>query len=153
MLITSSCSNKRGVNGEQIIGLYKATETTCNVPEFYKADCESVRFIELVKGQFYGVNDDEIAFVTWQGDLAGELLYLARKTPLANIKNFTGAQLGLENENSTTEYFEIRNNKIVTYHYASSANDDETGKHYRYQLQLINRSAVTEYQMDYPDLN
>ena len=94
LLITGSCSDKRGINGEQIIGLYKITETTCNVPESYKADCESVRFIELVKGKFYGVNDDEIAFVTWQGDSAGELQYLARKTPLANIKNFTGAQLG-----------------------------------------------------------
>ncbi|HWV14629.1 MAG TPA: hypothetical protein VN030_04285, partial [Cellvibrio sp.] len=62
-----------------ILGVYKVTDRTCNGSAIEINACESIVFIEFVKGSFYKIADDEIAFVIWSGEKGDDLLYQARK--------------------------------------------------------------------------
>lgn len=58
-------------------GTYKVTERTCKGGEHQREACADIKFIEIVKGKFYKIKDDEYAFVLWSGD--SDLDYSARK--------------------------------------------------------------------------
>lgn len=59
------------------LGVYKITERRCNGSHLQLQACETIEFIEFVKGNFYKIDDDELAFVVWSGE--SDLNYSARK--------------------------------------------------------------------------
>lgn len=74
-----SCSNTPASSNSSIIGIYKVTDRDCNGTSTEIADCNSVAFIEFVKGNFYKISDNEVAFVIWRGEVGDDLLYSAKK--------------------------------------------------------------------------
>lgn len=74
-----SCSNTPTDSNNSIIGIYKVTDRDCSGTSIEIDDCNSVAFIEFVKGNFYKISDNEVAFVIWRGEAGSDLLYSAKK--------------------------------------------------------------------------
>ncbi len=81
LLITSSllfgcASLPQQIN---ILGTYKVEDRTCRGSDVQIQSCQQIRLLEFVKGNFYTISDNEVAFVTWSGDRNEDLLYSAKK--------------------------------------------------------------------------
>ena len=81
MLCLSSCAHLE--NEQDLIGVYKVVDTECVGSVVDIEACNSIVFIEFVKGKFYGVSDDEVAFVVWSGSY--DLTYAARKLDVSSV--------------------------------------------------------------------
>jgi hypothetical protein len=62
-----------------ILGTYKVEDRTCRGSDVQVQSCQKIRLLEFVKGNFYKISDNEVAFVTWSGDRNEDLLYSAKK--------------------------------------------------------------------------
>lgn len=76
--ITACASQKPDNDKLSLLGLYEVSNRTCEGTAIAIEACDSLRFIEFVKGNFYGIADDEIAFVTWSASSGYDLLHSAR---------------------------------------------------------------------------
>jgi hypothetical protein len=60
-------------------GVYAVVSRDCDGPVDENQDCDRVRFIELVRGKFHGVLNNQLAIVEWLGEKeTGPLIYQAR---------------------------------------------------------------------------
>jgi hypothetical protein len=66
-LPASPCSAEE-YNLEKNIGLYKVVEAKCELTDGLFNICPEIKFIELVKGRFYDIGPDDMAFVLWRTD-------------------------------------------------------------------------------------
>jgi hypothetical protein len=62
-----------------ILGTYKVEDRTCRGSDVQVQSCQKIRLLEFVKGNFYKISDNEVAFVIWSGDRNEDLLYSAKK--------------------------------------------------------------------------
>jgi hypothetical protein len=149
LFIVVSCADKKQVSYEELIGLYQITDRVCDVPEIEKSDCEQARFIELVKGRFYGVSDKEVAFVVWSGNTGEELLYQARKLDSGKRDIKADGEVIIVSNEYEKEYLTIQDRSIVEYKLLVSS-PNGIKKIHRYTLRLISRDSVSDYKLEYP---
>ena len=74
-LLASACSSLQ--SSDDIISVYTIGDKNCKGSDEQINWCNDITLLEFVKGNFYKISNDEIAFVTWSGK--GELTYTARK--------------------------------------------------------------------------
>jgi len=148
-----SCAVNESPKSQHVIGLYQVDNRICEVPEQYKNDCQSTKFIELVKGQFYGVKNNEIAFVNWQDDNTEELSYQARNITKKN-KSFDPQSIIVISKTETdNEYLKVENGYVVEYVLSISKPTKDAEKitrEYKYTLSPVIRSEIPDYRMNYP---
>lgn len=58
--------------------MYEVSDRDCLGKKEAVQSCEAIILVELVKGNFYGIPDDKLAFVLWSGE-NDNLTYVARK--------------------------------------------------------------------------
>lgn len=58
--------------------VYEVTDRDCRGKKEAVQSCEAITLVELVKGNFYGIPNDKLAFVLWSGE-KDNLTYVARK--------------------------------------------------------------------------
>jgi hypothetical protein len=61
----SACSISKSFHLEDHLGLYKLVDKECSVSGNPFNPFDNTLFIELVKGQFAGIKDSDIAYVFW----------------------------------------------------------------------------------------
>ena len=81
----ASCGNTPVSDSGNVLGIYKVSDRNCKGTPVEIEDCNSVMLMEFVKGNFYKIADNEVAFVIWRGESGSDLLYTARKYE-GNIK-------------------------------------------------------------------
>jgi len=151
--ILASCTEVKLTDSVDVLGLYQVKSRTCEVPKRFTDDCEKVRFIELVKGQFYGVKNSEIALIIWRGDAGEELLYQAKKIGHDIIATSVKNRIIVTNTQSNSEQLKVRNGKVIEYDSVFKKSNKENGEVemvYRFILTPVIRSNLPEFRMNYP---
>ena len=152
-LLLVSCARGHRADANNFMGLYQVAARDCNGLERYKADCNKIMFVELVKGQFFGVKDDEIALVFWSGDIGEELLYQARKIDIDVNDGGLRDKIIISETELEHEYLFTKRNDIVGYGltlYSPATGAEKPSAVYNFTLQPANRSALPSYRMNYP---
>jgi hypothetical protein len=145
-------------NLENNIGLYKVIRTDCQLSQGLYNPCKDIRFVELVKGKFYGIRPDQLAIVFWrvgkkpdelqyETHLIGEHFKKKREENRIWVKNQTG-----QNE-TEREYFLLKNENIVSYHYHLFQINNAGQKivrRFNYTLQKVTRKEFPKLKLNYP---
>lgn len=148
----NACSSRESVQLESHLGLYKLVDKKCSVPDNAFNPCDNTLFIELVKGQFIGVPDSEIAYVFWSGDPAidPELQYTAHLIEKFNASQIADNRYWLNNTNSTQEYFSFSKGKLSNYYLMHTSGNTATPRIIEYTLTPAQRSSEPRYRLNYP---
>lgn len=150
-----SCTSHTVTQPYSYINLYEVTERVCDVEGVAKDQCNKTRFIELVKGQFFGVNNNEVALVMWRGDKGEELLYQARKLhPITDDMIISGVSY-ISNKKSEEESLIFSNGVVTQYKFEiqSSGEEGEKVMNIHYRLKPVRRGLIPDYRMNYPGNN
>ena len=88
--ISMACANNSMYNIENNIGLYEIIDKKCEVIKNSFSPCKTTLYLEIVKGQFFGISNSSVGLVFWTGDskIEPELQYTAQL-----ISNHANARL------------------------------------------------------------
>lgn len=150
--LLSACANNQPINIESHIGLYAVVAATCDPAEGEFNTCENTHFIELVKGQFMGVADAELAYVFWSGNpkLDPELQYEAHPVVSNSAPMLGENKFWLSNNDEVQEYFSFSNGKLTGYQVAYKTGNEGAVRKVHYQLTLVNRGSLPQVRLNYP---
>ena len=147
-----SCTSHTVTQPYSYINLYKVTERLCEVPDVAMEECNKTQFIELVKGQFFGVKNTDVALVMWRGDKGEELLYQARKLdPITDDMIISGVSY-ISNKTSENESLRFSNGVVTQYKLEIMPPDKGSQKvrKIHYTLKPVKRGLLTDFRMNYP---
>ena len=153
LLVTiSACSISKPFNLENHLGLYKLVDKKCSVPDNSFDPCDNTFFIELVKGQFLGIKDSDIAYVFWSGDPAinPELQYTAQLIQKHTTSKLTDNKLWLNNSGDTQEYFGFTKGNLSHYYVEYIIGNKKTTRTIEYTLIPAIRSNEPNFRLNYP---
>ncbi|WP_221274569.1 hypothetical protein [Thaumasiovibrio subtropicus] len=137
---------------EMHIGLYKIDQASCKANTNVKDHCGNDIFIELVKGQFMGIEDHELAFVVWSGDtnIDPELQYTAFLVPEHLNRSIENDQYIINKDNDSLEQLTFFDDILVEFN-ATYFSDSNNVKHtVFYQVIPTQRGRHPQYRMNYP---
>ena len=104
----AGCATYSPLDKDEIFGKYAVANRTCTGNKLMQAQCNDIKLIEFVRGNFYKIANDEIAFVVWSGEESEELMYSARKyLGEFNISKGESLKAYIEKSNEVDEYIEI----------------------------------------------
>lgn len=143
----ASCSSQPATI-EDHIGLYAISESSCEVPRDAFDPCASTHFLEIVRGRFSGVQDDQLAYVFWSGEPAQDPALQYSATPIAEqaSRAICKDRLQLTDDADAQEYLLFTRGRLTGYH-ASYAAGSRT---IRYELEAVRRSDLQMIRLDYP---
>ena len=150
------CVGQRSASGQEPVklplGLYKVIERECSYAPGVPEDCSKTRYIELVKGIFYGIDKDEIAFATWMAsEPAQEHDYMARDLRQGRFVN--AQEFLVEDDARAKEWFVIKDGTITDYFFTRRArqgsHEDMAGKTHL-TLTPVPRTSETDRLVPYP---
>lgn len=146
----SACTNNKAVIIENHIGLYEIKNSKCDLSEKEENHCKSILFFELVKGQFIGIGNHELAYVFWSGDpkIDSELQYTSHA--IRSNKPSLENTFWLNNDSDSEEYLIFKNGKLTEYHAAYATNNSTKIKRIHYQLEPVKRGNLPLVRMNYP---
>jgi hypothetical protein len=151
-LTISAFSSVKPFNLENYLGLYKLVDKKCSVADNAFNPCENTYFLELVKGQFYGIKDSELAIVFWSGDpkVDPELQYTAQR-----IKNHTASQLTdnkfwLTEDSETQEYLSFSGGELLHYYVRYTTGNKSVTRTITYTLIPAQRGSEPHFRLNYP---
>ena len=156
VLSTASClkQEETSYNLEKNVGLYEVVKHDCRVQKGEFNPCDETRFVELVKGNFYGIKDSELALVFWSGLKADtEMTYTAQKLIDHKTLHRTTDKVWLTNGDAEREYFLLNDETVVEYHLEvlkKTASGKINKRTIVYRLKPTNRSKHPELKLDYP---
>ncbi len=152
LVIFSGCIATKTANIENHIGLYKIVNAECKVAQNDFDPCKYDLFFELVKGQFIGVKDSQLAYVFWSGDpkIDSELQYTSHLISNHKSKKIFDDKFWLSKDNQTQEYLIFSDKKLSGYYAIYNANDDIKRRIISYELKPILRSDFPHIQLNYP---
>lgn len=132
------------------IGLYEITDSNCDIPKGSFNPCENTRFFELVKGQFIGVKDTELAYVFWSGYPKNdpELQYTSHLISNHEAKKITDGKFWLNNNGDTQEYLVFSDGILKEYFVKYGSKGKE--RVIQYKLAPVRRGNLPLYRMNYP---
>jgi hypothetical protein len=134
------------------IGLYQLSDKKCTILKNSYNPCETSLFLELVKGQFYGIKNTEIALIFWTGDLTQtpELQYTARLLKKNQNKQLSDNKFWITKGNTASEYFIIKNNKLNKYVLEVTEKNQTTVRNISYTLKPVIRGNLPYVRLNYP---
>jgi hypothetical protein len=142
---------------EKHLGLYKVVETKCELTKGLYNPCPEIKFFELVKGIFSGIEPDEVAFVIWKaGDGDLEAAYEAHPVRHHNNLVMEKDRVWLTGSKDTGHqaYFILKEGEIIEYRFrlTTTNNAGEIFKRdFKYQLVPVSRSKIKKFDLSYPD--
>lgn len=150
LLLTAlaSCSSRPSAI-EEHIGLYAISESSCEVPQDAFDPCASTRYLEIVRGRFSGVQDDQLAYVFWSGEPAQDPALQYSATPIAEqaSRAISDDRFQLTDDADAQEYLLFSAGRLSGYQ-ASYAAGSRT---IRYELEAVRRSDLGNVRLVYPD--
>ncbi len=145
--VLSACATAQKTDLEDYIGPYEVADPKCHAVEKSTDPCEGILFFELVKGQFMGIGDTDLAYVFWSGDpkIDPELQYSAFLIGHAHSAKIEKGEFRLNNEEGAEEKLHFANGKLAAYsaQYAS-------GRSVQYALKPVSRGALAHVRLNYP---
>lgn len=152
VLTSGACAQNATYNLEAHIGLYQLVEKNCTVAKDGFNLCDSTHFIELVKGQFYGIDDSQLALVVWSGDINkdSELEYTAQLIENHTKTEFSDGKIWLTKDKNIEEYFTISNSALKGYTLKTTEPNATGSREIHYQLQPVRRGNMPHVRLNYP---
>jgi hypothetical protein len=152
LAITSACSGEKPFNLENHIGLYELVGKKCVVAEGAFNPCEGTHYFELVKGQFAGIEDSEMAYVFWSGDpkIDPELQYSAQLIKNHVSLTLKSNKLWLNEDSDTQEYLGFSEGKLNHYFVKYTMGDNGATRTMEYSLKPVRRGSLPFVQLNYP---
>ncbi len=144
---------------ENHLGVYRVVQAECKLNRGLYNPCPDIRFLELVKGGFEGIEAGELALVHWRA-AAGEstLLYEARLIRnhhnLCMKKNKIWLIDRSTPEEEEKESFLLQNGRIdgYRYHYTRKNRAGRIiRRNFYYRLSPTSRDEIEEYALPYPE--
>lgn len=151
-ITVSSCTSATTSDIESHIGLYEIEDAECNMAKNEFDPCKYTIFFELLKGQFVGVGDNELAYVFWSGDPKAdpELQYTSHLIRNHKTAKISDNKFWLSNDGESQEYLIFSEGKLIGYHVVY----DDAGKTKRrvinYKLKPVQRGSLPLVRMNYP---
>ncbi len=135
---------------DSYIGLYQITAADCDVVKGAFNPCENTRFFEIVKGQFIGVKDTELAYVFWSGypKIDPELQYTSHLISNHESQNIIGNKFWLNKDKDTEEYLVFSGGVLQKYFAKYKYGSKE--RIIQYTLSPVKRGNLPLYRMNYP---
>jgi hypothetical protein len=148
----SACSIDKTFHLENHLGLYKLVDKKCSVPDNSFNPCDSTFFVELVKGQFIGIEDSDIAYVFWSGDPAidPELQYNAQLIKNISTSKLADNKFWLNNNSNTKECFGFSKGKLSHYYLKYMSGNKKASRIIEYTLIPAMRSNEPRFRLNYP---
>ena len=148
----NACSSSKPIHLENYLGLYRLVDKKCSIADNSFNPCDSTYFIELVKVQFIGIEDSDIAYVFWSGDPAidPELQYTAQLINDISTSRLTDGKFWLNNNSRTQEYFGFTNNKLSHYYLKHVGGNKNASRVIEYTLIPARRSSEPDFRLNYP---
>ncbi|WP_027710280.1 hypothetical protein [Zooshikella ganghwensis] len=150
--LISACSKDVPRNIESYVGLYEVVDSKCEIKEDTYNPCKNTHFIELVKGQFIGTKDAEIAYVFWSGDLKidPELQYASHTIANHTEQRITNDKFWLNNSSDTEEYFGFSEGSLTSYFVKYTTGNKGDTRIIEYNLRPVIRSNLPHVRLNYP---
>lgn len=147
-----ACAGGKVKQNDNIIGLYEIIDRQCQVSAAAQDECNNTKFIELVKGQFYGIKNNETAIVMWRGDKGEELLYQARKIKLLEDINTASKEIVISSSGTETESLKLVDGQVTEYliEFNHVGKNKIQTSNIRYTLNPVKRGLLPDYRMNYP---
>jgi hypothetical protein len=107
-----------------ILGTYKIQDRSCRGSDVQIQSCQKIRLLEFVKGNFYKISDNEVAFVIWSGDRNEDLSYSAKKYNGQLIVNAFPSLLPLSDDSDFMESITLNSEDTGVYKFGSKNASD-----------------------------
>lgn len=138
-----SCTSVKKL--DDLVGVYKVSSKACKGNVYEKSSCEEIELLEIVKGNFYKVEDHEYAFVIWSGNT--ELNYNARK-----LNNFSEPidfpyELIVDKNDIFVEKLYFSSSKIGKYEFGSQESLSTLS------IEKADPEEIKKYSKEYPGNN
>ncbi|MCP4748772.1 MAG: hypothetical protein GY874_21955 [Desulfobacteraceae bacterium] len=150
--ISTACANSTH-NLESNIGLYKIINKECEIKKNAFNPCKTTYFLEIVKGQFYGIKEGEISLVFWTGDyrIDPNLQYTSELIKIHEKTKLSGSKIWLTDNKTTQEYFVLVDNKLSRYVLIMKGKNKKIIRHIEYTLEPTIRSNMPHVKLNYPN--
>ena len=150
-------SKARTDNLEKYLGLYKVINVRHggSIKEENNPSSE-IKFFEIVKGIFEGINPDQAAFVVWkihkdETEASYEAFLIKQHQTLKRTKN--KLWLAGDEEADFKEYLILSKGEITGYRFVSTTRN-KAGivfkRDFNYQLAPVSRKEIKKYHLSYP---
>jgi len=151
-LMTSACSSNKSFDLENHIGLYKLVDKECDIVKGAFNPCDSTYFFELVKGQFSGIKDSELAYVFWSGDakIDPELQYTAQLIQQHTTIKLAHNKYWLNKNSNTQEYLSFSEGKLNGYFVKYTIGNNDVTRTIQYSLKPVLRANYPNLHLHYP---
>ncbi|MCP3901850.1 MAG: hypothetical protein GY707_19250 [Desulfobacteraceae bacterium] len=144
---------------EKHLGLYKVVETKCELTKGLINLCSEMKYFELVKGKFYDMSSDDMAFVQWRvyedDPVAGYQASLVKNHKQILMRDNKIWLLDRETKTVTDkEFFILKDGKISGYQfiYIHENNVGQTfSRNFYYKLIPTSRDKIGDIKLLYPD--
>ncbi|MBV1870953.1 MAG: hypothetical protein KUG83_00245 [Gammaproteobacteria bacterium] len=145
-----ACSSVKHNNIEGYIGLYEIVKAECEIEKGAFDPCENTCFFEVLKGQFIGVNDNDLAYVFWSGypEIDSDLQYTAHPIDSRNTKKITEKKLWLSKDKGIQEYLTFHDRVLIEYYV--EYRDRGGVRKIKYTLNPVRRGGKPSFRMNYP---
>ncbi|WP_425641203.1 hypothetical protein ACPUEK_14720 [Marinomonas gallaica] len=147
----SACGVNSGKGIEQYIGLYEIVSADCVVTDSSLNPCENTFFLEILKGQFIGVENSDLAYVFWSGypEIDPNLQYTSHLIADYSTKMISDKRFWLNKDKTNQEYLIFRDGILVGY-YADYLDREGKVKKIEYTLKSVRRGDKPSYRLNYP---
>lgn len=155
VFVLFSCASVESREINSYVGLYEITAADCDIEKGSFNPCESTYFFEIVKGQFIGVKDTDLAYVFWSGDpkIDPELQYTSHLISNQKTKEITKGKFLLNNDGNTEEYLIFSGEVLHKYYVRYSSGDKGLERTIQYTLTPVRRGNLPAYRLNYPGNN
>lgn len=145
-----SCTNVKHNDIEDYIGLYEIVKAECEIGEGIFDPCDNTYFFEILKGQFIGIKDNDLAYVFWSGfpKIDSELQYTTNLIDNHNTKKITEGKLWLNKDKEIQEYLSFHDGVLIEYYV--EYRDKDSVRKIRYTLTPVRRGSKPSFRMNYP---
>ena len=139
--MTSGCSAI--LEKDNILGVYKIGEKECRGSLTQINTCKEITLVEFVKGNFYKISDNEVAFTVWSGQ--SDLVYTARKFEGEYSIDSYPFTLIISNENGYLEKIVLQSPHYGIYSFGS--NEENISE---LEIIAIGKNEIAKYIKEYP---
>lgn len=139
-------------NIEKHIGLYQLTDKKCTTLKNTYNPCKSSLFLEIVKGQFSGTKNTEIALVFWSGDITQtpELQYTAHRLKRYSKNHILDNKIWITKEQTIIEYLKLKDNTLSKYVLKIIGPNKTIVRNISYSLKPVRRGNLPKVRLNYP---
>lgn len=140
-----SCATALAPEEHSILGVYKVLERNCAGSDTQIDACKNITLLEFVKGNFYKVGNNEVAFAIWSGNPAEELLYTAKKYIGMTVLDKFPSSVMLADDNSYQEKLQF-----LTYNNATYTFGQPGGAMSELKIGRISKRESAKFKKEYP---